>query len=63
MEENDGGNGADVVLQRDLTVGVGVELADHHAVAVVIGQVLDRGCQQPAGHAPLGPEVHKHGLV
>src|SRR5665213_4181702 len=60
LEQNDGGDRADAVLDRHVAVGVGVELADLDLPAVIARQLLDGRREHPAGHAPLGPEIHQH---
>src|SRR5690606_2200880 len=53
----------DAVLLRHLRVLVDVELDDVDLVAVLLGDLLEDRRDHAARAAPLGPEVHEHGLV
>src|SRR5699024_8140630 len=62
LEQDDGRDGANGELHRNITIGVGIDLAHLDLAFVVLGDFLDGRREHPAGHAPLGPEVHENRL-
>ncbi|MFM1818271.1 MAG: hypothetical protein RL364_1131 [Pseudomonadota bacterium] len=62
LEDHQGGNAANTELGRDVTVLVHVHLGDLHFALVGGGHFVQDGGNHFAGAAPLGPEVHNHGL-
>src|ERR1035438_3825061 len=60
LEEQQGGNAADVVAHGGAAVGVHIELADLGLTGVLAGHYIDGGPHLAARAAPLGPKIHQH---
>ena len=60
LEEQQGGDAADVVAHGGAAVGVHIQLADLHLTGVLAGHGIDRGPHLPARAAPLGPKIHQN---
>src|SRR5262249_33567640 len=60
LEEQQGGNAADLILEGDVRVVVDVQLADRDLPRIFRCERVDGRREALAGPAPLGPEVHQH---
>src|ERR1017187_729483 len=59
LEEQQGGDAADVVPHGSATVCVHVEFADLSLTGVLAGHYIDGGRHLAARTAPLGPKIHQ----
>src|SRR5439155_24369771 len=60
FEDVEAGDAADRVLCRDPLVLIHVDLGDFDLPLVLLRDLLDDGGDDPAGAAPLGPEIHQN---
>src|ERR1035437_4678753 len=63
LEEQEGGDAADVVAHGGAAVGVHIELADLGLTGVLAGHYIDGGPHLAARSTPLGPKVHQNRKV
>ena len=63
LEEDHRGNTTHLISDRDIGIQIHVELEENGIFAVMLGNFIQHRSHRPAGAAPGGPEVHKHGLI
>src|SRR4029453_3012759 len=63
LDDEQGGQGRDVVLEGNVLVLLDVDLPDPEAALELLGHRFHGREQRLAGGAPVRPEVHQHGLL
>src|SRR4029453_12570196 len=63
LDQHEGGYAHDPLPPGDLRVLVDVQLGHPQGLALLLADLLDHRRDHVAGHTPLGPEVHQHGLI
>ena len=62
LEEEQGGDGVDAILDREILVVVDVHLADLHLAVVLSGEFVKDWGDHFAGATPFGPEIDQDWL-
>src|SRR5207247_5771686 len=63
LEEQQRGNGANIVLKGEALVLIHVYFRDLHRIGFLASDFIEERRDQLAGPAPLGPEVNHHRFV
>src|SRR5690606_28646848 len=60
LEQNQSRDTQHAIVHEDILIGIGVELGDAQFAIVLIGKLLDNGCNHLARAAPLCPEINQY---
>src|SRR6266513_2409464 len=63
LEEQQRGDGADIVLERETLILIYVYFSDLHGIGFFAGDFVEEWRDQFARPAPLSPEVYQHRFV
>src|SRR5690606_33767951 len=60
LEQHQGGNAPHAELGGGGGVGIHIDLADLDLAGVLVGELVQQGCDHFARSAPDGPEIHQY---